>query len=190
MRCWGSSAHPRSSRSGRPSSFPRRSQIERCGTCRGRRSQGLPSSCLEGAARLASALSGALHAQFSTLSRPAKGRWSLPSCDDPRRTPEKPREVAQGCPWSQKALPKARHSDGCCRARRAGPPSRSPQPFPSGVSMQRSIGGPMSLASFRTSGHRPSRLRHSPEQNDEWSVQRRYMPLETMKPSGNTDFEI
>ena len=27
------------------------------------------------------------------------------------------------------------------------------------------------------------------EQNDEWSVQRRYMPLETMKPSGNTDFE-
>jgi len=25
------------------------------------------------------------------------------------------------------------------------------------------------------------------EQNNEWSVQRRYMPLKTMKPSGNTD---
>jgi hypothetical protein len=58
------------------SAFPRRSRIERCGTCHGRRSQGAQSRCQENAARVSSALSCALHAQIVSASfRPDKGRW-------------------------------------------------------------------------------------------------------------------
>ena len=187
MRYWGlPSALPRPSRSGRPFCVPRRSRIERCGTCRGRRSQGPPSCCQEGAGRLARFSAGALHAQLSRH-RPVRTKVDG-RCQAAHDPAQDTREAAhdrwrKGADGLRKRFPKLAILMGAAERDVLAPRADR-------LNQCRGLigTGPMSLASFRT--RRPSSVSSAAilwSKTDEWSVQRRYMPLETMKPTGNTD---